>query len=211
MGVAFRLLARVNHYDMAYNIGYIDPSYTTQERQEVISHLRNIRKSIHPRHRLQKLKAMIDDAEGDSREDILQMVHDSQREVSSITISLGYCLKKDADKAALEGIPLKLDTLVEDRFTHEMSVVLHLDVISLATEGYQLDQDVIDFIWEEIMSNYVIPEVQSKVLAWFSDNSQLVSKIGHLKLAECLDRDQDIVKRLEEYERACSVYHRNVT
>ena len=59
------------------------------------------------------------------------------------------------------------------------------------------------------MSNYVIPEVQSKALAWFSDNSQLVSKIGHLKLAECLDRDQDIVKRLEEYERACSVYRRN--
>ena len=203
MGVAFRLLARVDHYDMVY----VDGSYDTQEKQEVYSHLRNINKSINPRHRLQKLKAMIDDSEGDSREDMLHLIDKSESKKSYIVRSLGFCLKKDAEKAALEGIPLRLDTLVEDRFTHEMSVMLHLDVISLATEGYQLDLSTIDFIWEnQMLSDHVIPEVQSIILAWFSDNSQMVSQIGHLKLAEYLDRNEDELKQLEEYQRACSVY-----
>ena len=34
-------------------------------------------------------------------------------------------------KAALDGIPLTLDTLVEDHYTHETSVELHLEVICL--------------------------------------------------------------------------------
>ena len=44
-----------------------------------------------------------------------------------------------------KGILLKLDTLVEDHFTHEMSINLHLDLIALTrTEDEKCGKELVD-------------------------------------------------------------------
>jgi hypothetical protein len=49
------------------------------------------------------------------------------------------CQRLDVEKAAEEGVPLTLDLIVENQFTHKMSVRLHLEVIRLSSyEGQVL-------------------------------------------------------------------------
>ena len=55
MGTAFRLLARVDHWELAYVVSEDTGS------QKIISHARHIWHSVQPRHRLQQLKMMIDE------------------------------------------------------------------------------------------------------------------------------------------------------
>ena len=45
--------------------------------------------------------------------------------VEAFSGSLWICQMKDKERAAFEGAPLTLDTLVEDGFTHAESVMLH--------------------------------------------------------------------------------------
>ena len=108
---ALRLLARVDHQQMAYS----RDSYQTYNSPEVISHLRNLEFSIQPRYRLQQLKALLDETLGsDIMEDICSI--DGGEDFTS---SLKICQMKDKEKAALEGTPLTMETIVEDGFTHE--------------------------------------------------------------------------------------------
>ena len=126
MGAAFRLLARVDHSRMAY-------AYNDVSSQEVISHLRNIIQFVRPRHRLQQLKALLE-AEGPRGKTMLQGIKLSDLwSYEDATIfglcayvfidnSLRLCQMKDKEKASQNGVALTLDTLVEDNFTHEMSI-----------------------------------------------------------------------------------------
>ena len=81
------------------------------------------------------------------------------------------CQKLDFVSADLKGLPLTLDTLVEDHFTHEMSIRLHLDAIRLSTgEADTWDVRDIDDIWTIILRS--IPEVKSIILLWFSNKGE---------------------------------------
>ena len=126
MGAAFRLLARVDHSRMAY-------AYNDVSSQEVISHLRNIIQFVRPRHRLQQLKALLE-AEGPRGKTMLQGIKLSDLWSYEDATIFGLCAwvfiyvslrcsqMKDKEKASQNGVALTLDTLVEDNFTHEMSI-----------------------------------------------------------------------------------------
>ena len=127
MGAAFRLLARVDHSRMAY-------AYNDVSSQEVISHLRNIIHVVRPRHRLQQLKALLE-AEGPRGKKMLKGIklsdlsnHHEDATIFGlctyvfIDVSLRNSQMKDKEKASQNGVALTLDTLVEDNFTHEMSI-----------------------------------------------------------------------------------------
>ena len=126
---------------------------------------------------------------------------------SVILRSFWICQKKDALEAAEKGIPLKLDTLVEENFTHEMSVKLHLDLISLiAGEGdFTWNKEATDGIWKELMR--AIPEVKPIILSWFINNFEIFSKDAIRTLAHELSStcDED-VKKLPDYENACDLF-----
>ena len=91
------------------------------------------------------------------------------------------CQKMDAEKAAQEGIPLKLDTLVEEHFTHQMSVKLHLDLIALGTRAQEGSKELINILWKELRRS--IPEVKPIILAWFSENLKIFDKEARCSLA----------------------------
>ena len=128
MGAAFRLLARVDHSRMAY-------AYNDVRSQEVISHLRNIIQFVRPRHRLQQLKALLESEgprskkmlEGTKLSDFYSDPHEDATIFGLCTyvfidVSLPNSQMKDKEKASQNGVALTLDTLVEDNFTHEMSI-----------------------------------------------------------------------------------------
>ena len=117
---------------------------------------------------------------------------------------------KDQEKAAMEGTPLTLDTIVEDGFTHEMSVKLHLELTSLTIRDEDiLDVERIDRIWKTMFEDEEtkgIPGAQSIVLSWFSDNPQIIGNAGQHHLAEKLKSCDDDIKARPEYNDACEVY-----
>ena len=119
---------------------------------------------------------------------------------------------KDKEKAALEGTPLTLETLVEDGFTtHERSVKLHLEVISsmMLYDKGQLNRKDIYSIWRTIFEKEAtvgIPGVQSITLAWFNRNRGIITNAGREHLAEKLRSCSDPVKALPNYDDACDVY-----
>ena len=102
---------------------------------QVVSHLRNIFAAIKPRKRLQLLLVMV--GETGVRKDLAfsskYAIDESLFTVFDFLKSLWVCQRLDLEKATQEGVPLALDTLVEDHFTHEASVKLHLDVMGLTT------------------------------------------------------------------------------
>ena len=115
------------------------------------------------------------------------------------------CLKLDFVAADQEGLPLTLDTLVEDHFTHEMSIRLHLDAIRLSTgEADTWDVTDIDDIWKIMLRS--IPEVKSIILLWFSNNRELFDHVGHGHLAEKLRSCQEAINQLPEYESVLEAY-----
>ena len=188
---AFRLLARVDHSCMAY-------AYETPTSQRVFSHLWNIEVSIQPRHRLQQLKAMLEgDDTARDKFDRAELDTDGMLFFSSLKI----CQMKDKERAALEGVPLTLETLVEDGFTHEMSVRLHMEMTSLSQ--FQLGAFDIDTIWKIMFEDEEtkgIPGAQSIILSWFSANSEMIHITGKHRLAEKLRTCDDAVKALPEYD-----------
>ena len=115
----------------------------------------------------------------------------------------------DAEMAALKGIPLKLDTLVEDHFTHEMSVKLHLDLIALTTgKDNKWNNVLIDGVWKVLVM--AIPEVKPMILSWFAANHNIIGIEARCNLAKKL-RSCDIEwMGLPEYANAIDVYHDNL-
>ena len=96
--------------------------------QKIISHFRHISHSIQPRHRLQQLRMMFEE---DPMATVNEIGRHIDRPIEQLLCSLWICQLKDDDKAALDGVPLTLDTHVEDGFTHAESISLHLRMIFL--------------------------------------------------------------------------------
>ena len=109
-------------------------------------------------------------------------------------------------EAARKGIPLKLDTLVEEHFTHEMSVKLHLDVIVLLTrEGSRRNKVLTDYLWKELVR--AIPEVKPMILSWFVDNHNIIGIEARCDLAKKLGSCKDEgLRGLPEYANAIDVF-----
>ena len=198
---AFRLLARVNHWQLVYVIS--QETYT----QKIISHVRHIQHSIQPRHRLQQLRMSLDE---DTAETIGDMKKDGSCRpglINTLCSSLWICQLKDEEKAALEGTSLTLDTIVEGGFTHSDSIRLHLEMISIITteEEDMLCRKVIDDIWETMLGeeSNSIPGAKSMTLAWFSHNPDIIDR-DHI--GDKLRSAGDDVKELPEYNDACDVF-----
>ena len=113
------------------------------------------------------------------------------------------CQKKDAEKAAQEGVPLKLDTLVEDRFTHEASVRLHLDMIVLTKTAWPRGKVGAGCLWEEMLNS--IPEVKSIFLDWFGQNWNILSKDAQGDLKEKLLYCDVAIRKIPGYDKALEV------
>ena len=203
--IALRLLARLEQQYLPYNIE------TCQLEKEVISHSFNIARHIQPRSRLQKIKRAFEDTDDASRHHVMMgMVKFSEgRDV--LLDSLWICQKKDAEFAVFQGIPLKLDTPVEDHFTHGESVKLHLDLISLKTieaekwwGNMQLGKESVDRVWKELVR--AIPEVKPIILSWFINNFDIFSKDAIRTLAHELFTCDEDVKKLPDYENASDLF-----
>ena len=118
---------------------------------------------------------------------------------------------KDEEKAALDGAPLTLDTIVEDGFTHADSVRLHLDTISLVMKEAEemlekvLVNEWIDELWKTMFDagSISIPGAKSITLSWLSSHPDIIDRDY---LAEKLRSSTDNVKELPEYNDACDVY-----
>ena len=200
MGTAFRLLARVNHWDLAYVIS--EDTWT----QKIISHVRHMWHSIQPRHRLQQLKMMLDeDAAGTI--DQMRKTDEHFPIINVLSRSLWICQLKDEEKAALEGAPLTLDTLVEGGFSHSESIRLHLDMISFITmeEEDMLCKKCINDIWETMLGeeSNSIPGAKSMTLSWFSHNPDIIDRD---LIGEKLRSSAGNVKELPEYNDACDLF-----
>ena len=192
---AFRLLAQVDHYRMAY-------VYKFPAAGRVMSHLRNINMSNEPRKRLQFLKTGLEDSAG-QEDDIKEIIPGNGYDI--FIRSLWMCQRLDVEKAALEGVPLTLDTLVEDDFTHEMSVRLHLDIMRLSTgEAGTWDETDIEKIWTEMLRS--IPEVKSIILLWFGFNGELFDHVVHHRLTQNLRSCEESIKQCPGYETALEAY-----
>merc|ERR1719239_46854 len=181
--IALRLLARLDHKRMVYNID------ASRQAQEVISHLRNLRRAIQPRSRLQKIKTALQNLQGQSGRHLLDLM-DKYGSPNAILHSFWICQKMDAEEAAWRGTPLKLDTLVEDHFTHQMSVELHLVLITLITgKGGKWGKWLTDTLWRELLR--AIPEVKPIILSWFADNHKIIGNEASRDLAEKLGSCDD--------------------
>ena len=198
MGTAFRLLARINHRELVYEIS--EDTWT----QKIISHIRYIWHSIQPRYRLQQLRMMLNE---DAAGTIEQIRKTCRHVIKNLCRSLWICQLKDNEKAAEEGVPLTLDTLVEGGFSHAVSIKLHLDMISiiLTEEEEMLDNRCVDEIWETMLGekSTTIPGAKSVTLLWFSDNPDVFNAD---EIAEKLTSSADNVKELPEYNDACDVF-----
>ena len=113
--------------------------------------------------------------------------------------SLAVCQKKDFDKAAAEGNPLKLDTIVEENFTHEQSVRLHLDLIALATrKDREWKSPMTDGLWKEL--------VKAIMLTWFVDKIGIFSQGAKFTLGEKLGSCDEDVTKLPDYTKAVDAF-----
>ena len=105
----------------------------------------------------------------------------------------------------LEGIPLTLETLVEDGFTHEISVSLHLEIISSTMS--RMSKKEIDVIWKTMFEEEAtigIPGAQSITLSWLCRKCRSFGYDGRNHLLEKLRSCADAIKALPEYIAACN-------
>ena len=125
---------------------------------------------------------------------------------NAILHSFWICQKMDAEEAARKGTPLKLDTLVEDHFTHQMSVELHLELITLTTgEGEKWGKWLTDTLWKELLR--AIPEVKPIILAWFVENHHIIGNVASCNLAKELGSCNDEwLRALPDYDNALDVF-----
>ena len=196
--VAFRLLAKVDFANMAF----VGDTPDQIQQQEISSHLRNIDLVIQPRHRMQKLKTLLEES---SPVDFKKVMDCIDKHGRVFIKSLQMCQKKDAEKAAQEGLPLKLDTLVEDRFTHEASVRLHLDMLVLTRSGKGAGGRIdAGCLWDEMLDS--VPEVMPIFLDWFCENPNIWRKDTQRYIRGELVICAVKIGKLPGYDKAREVY-----
>ena len=144
-------------------------------------------------------------------QDCFQFANRNKKNEDFFIRSLIRCQKMDGKKAALAGVPLKLDTLVEDHFTHEASVRLHLDMIcdtllrpDWVNRRPTEDKGFVTDIWGAMLNS--ITEVKSIFLYWFSDNPEMFEKAGQNCLSDLLLSCGDAIKQMPGYDEACNAY-----
>ena len=211
MVTAFRLLARVDRRKLTY---VIDTGFIMDKE---ISHIRHVWHSIQPRQRLRELNRSVEENASAWAYGQYQLRSDYDPELTFLH-SLQICQMKDEEKAALEGVALTLDFLVEDGITHGESVRLHLDMISKPKaleravrevpgeqSGVLLDKRCIDEICEIMLDkeSLSIAGAKSTTLSWLSSNSEIMPTAY---VAEKLRSCADNVKELPEYNNACALY-----
>ena len=200
-GIALRLLARVDLNTLSFNIN------ASRDAQEVIFNMWNVERSNRTCWRLQKIKAILENSDEESVQHVLKSMdeNDSDGAGSILIRSLAVCQKKDFDKAAAEGNPLKLDTIVEENFTHEQSVRLHLDLIALATrKDRQWMSSMTDGLWKELVR--AIPGVKAIMLTWFVDKIGIFSQGAKFTLGEKLGSCDADVTKLPDYTKAVDAF-----
>ena len=100
---------------------------------------------------------------------------------------------------------MTLDTLVEDHFTHEASVKLHLDVMGLTTWfAGTWQEEHVEFFWKELLRS--IPEVQDIMLEWLSDRKEIFTRQAKQLLEKKLKTSGEELKQLPNFVDAESVY-----
>ena len=175
---ALRLLARVDHDDLAFanTNPYVSDSVNSTLMSKVISHLRNIEVANKPRERLQRLKDLIDlCSEGEAKAEVLEAIDSLYPHPAPFLKSLTVCQSLDRERATLDGVPLTLETLVEDQFTHEASVRLHLDLMRLNTWADEIwSEEKTLHLWKELLRS--IPAVKSIMLFWLTENTEMFDR-----------------------------------
>ena len=181
-GLALRLLAKLDQRYLVYNTS------SCVKAREVISQLRRIERSIHPRAGLNRVKGVLETFDCQSRYHFLKTIENS--EVIDPITSLWICQKQDAEEAARRGVALELDTIVEGDFTHGMSVQLHLDLVALSSCGsLRGTLGLFEALWTEL--ERAIVEVKSMILTWFGDHPNLFNKEASCALAKKLSDCED--------------------
>ena len=200
-GPAFRLLARVDQRHLVYVHGQ------DENTQKTVSHIRHISLSIQPRHRLQQLKMLLEMLLEPLTIEVIRDFYDERSAHDILCHSLWVCQLKDVEKAALQGVPLTMDTLVEGGFTYAESLKLHLDVIKVLVTWPVgvMRKSYVDKIWETMLDeeSETIAAAKAFTLNWFSGNPEIMDR-DHLY--EKLISAGDQVKALPEYNDACDVY-----
>ena len=200
-GIALRLLARVDLNTLSFNID------ASRVAQEVIFNMWNVERSNRTCWRLQKIKAILENSDEESVQHVLKSMeeNDSTCAGSILLRSLAVCQKKDFDKAAAEGNPLKLDTIVEENFTHEQSVRLHLDLIALATrKDREWKSPMTDGLWKELVR--AILGVKAIMLTWFVDKIGIFSQGAKFTLGEKLGSCDEDVTKLPDFTKAVDAF-----
>ena len=179
---ALRLLARVEHDKMAF----VDTRSSSVLMQEADGCIRNIKRSIRPRHYLMKLLSITKKVEGENRWNGLDCCWDADPDVPNfeefrdlivsltdshfVTVnSLKNAMKADAEAAAEEGTLLTWQTKVKDSgdsetFTHEKSVKLHLVLMDRIRHKKPQEWrgmwtwECMSVIWGLIVSPITVPE-----------------------------------------------------
>ena len=97
---------------------------------------------------------------------------------------------------------------MEENFTHEISVKLHLELIALTAEG---DSDkwgkvATDAMWKELVR--AIPEVKPIILSWFADNFSIFGIQARCDLALKLEScEVELLRELPtEYQNLIEVF-----
>ena len=166
--IGLRMLALIDHCKLVY----VDREEGAIPRQ-VISHIRHIDRCLQPREHLEQLRDIIerhDTVTGDAwmdqelanlRELIAERGNKDHR--NFVIESLKRCSVLDVIKAAEKGLPLTVETLVEDIYTLGMSTKLHLEMLDLTIGSYLCWAKQLEDIWNVLEKS--IPEVQAIMLS----------------------------------------------
>ena len=96
---------------------------------------------------------------------------------------------------------------MEDHFTHEESVRLHLGMISdiVLEDRLQWSMEAVQWIWGEMLNS--VAEVKPIFMDWFSDKSNIFGKDANSCMTVILSSCDDAIKQVPGYDKACSVYN----
>ena len=206
---AFRLLARVNHSKMAF----VNTECRSIWLQEAVTYVRNIKRSIRPRHFLQKLITLlkkVKDAtdKGEEPKKFLQRfirtVVLETDEHMVIANSLKKTLEWDTAQAAEKGAALTWRTKVGDipgvqgSLTCKKSVEMHLKLMQKANRSLW-DTGALSVIWDLLVSPSTVPEAKECFINWMITNFETFNKEERVMLFTNLSQSTDALKDFPGY------------
>ena len=204
--IGLRMLALIDHKQLVY----VDQGYNGMKQREVISHIRHIERYLQPRKHLQQLKDITERLVHQvDREPWMNQEYCEFRQLIGeygewnmdnhhfVIESLKLCSVLDAEKAAEKGIPLTVDTLVEDNYTHGMSVKLHLKMVDLTFGPILYWKKRLEEIWNVLEKS--IPQVQNIILIWLHETFVKINVHAKEKLVRKLSTCDEDLRALPGY------------